>query len=151
MPESELSDLLRRVNYSFDTDEVTTEQKREAKELVDEVRADIEQLNSDDAFLNFIRRYLVREANKFQSHDRLEKLCSCEMAGCELKNGTVPRYVHEADNQFRAIREWPSRHTGDARVLEEAYQEFQEKEGRVKAKLQEALIVLNQEPERVDA
>ncbi|QLH83397.1 hypothetical protein [Halosimplex pelagicum] len=134
---SKLADDVERLRTS---DRTTPEAEEEAREHLDEVRQEYEQLRGDSAYRQHVLRYIQEERESFQDGEREKPLCGCRIR-CPVKRGRIPARVRKADSIEEGIHAYQERHS-EAIVLLEAKEDWIEKKARVRKALSDAKAAL---------
>jgi len=134
---STLADNIERLRSS---DRTTPEGETEAREHLDEVRTEYEQLRGDGAYRQHVLRYIQEERERFKDDERDDPLCGCDIR-CPVKRGRIPARVRKADSIEEGIHKYQERHS-EAIVLLEAKEAWLDKKASVRKALSDAKAAL---------
>jgi hypothetical protein len=147
---TELQQLTRQVNRRIGRGDVDPEKKQEAVELVNEVQADLERYNRENALFHFLSEYIAEQREAYSNGERTTKVCTCTDSECPIKRGKVDGaagLIRGGDGLEDSLLRFKHDHQGEPKVLIEGMAEWRERRAEIKKALRSAIAKLSDQEE----
>jgi len=136
----DIKSLAEDVDRLRASDRTTAETEEKARELLDDVRQEYQQLRGEAAYRQHVLRYIQEERERFKAGERDIPLCRCRIR-CPVKRGKIPARVRREDSIEEGIHSYQETHS-EAIVLLEAKEAWVDKIAGVRKALSDAKAAL---------